>query len=106
MQFEDKRLVISLQGDRFVFGHIVFRSVEGFRVLDERDLCEFWKEYNEKNGWLYEVLQGGWMELEKQRPLFNAPVVIPQLREFLIVDHTCVSVLSTDAPEVIDLGGD
>jgi hypothetical protein len=78
----------------------------GFRVLDERDLCEFWNTYSEPNGWLYEVEEGGWLELETHRPLFNSPGFHPGLREYLLVDDRCVSVLAVQPPDILDLGAD
>ncbi len=57
-------------------------------------------------GWLYEVHEGGWRELESHRRYFNAPEVFPGLREFLVVCDTCVSVLVVEPPEIIDLGED
>jgi hypothetical protein len=99
-------LVIEVQGEGFVFARIVFQRPAGFRVLDERDLCEFWDHYHTGNGWLYEVQEGGWQELESHRPLFNSPSVFTGLREYLVVCDTCVSVLATQPPEIIDLGAD
>lgn len=72
--------------------------------MDERDLCEFWEHYHSRNGWLYEVHEGGWQELELHRPLFNSPSFHKGLREFLIVCDTCVSVLDVDPPSIIDCG--
>lgn len=85
---------------------LTFADVVGFRVLDERDLCEFWNEYSEPNGWLYEVESGGWLDLEKHRQLFNSPDLIQNLREYLLVDDKCVSVLCVAPPEIVDLGTD
>jgi hypothetical protein len=100
----DGRLTVEVQGPGFVFASVAFRRPIGFRVLDERDLCEFWDHYHVGNGWLYEVHEGGWQELESHRPLFNAPLCFPGLREFLIVCDQCVSVMSVEAPEIIDHG--
>jgi hypothetical protein len=75
-------------------------------VLDERDLCEFWDDYHTGNGWLYEVQEGGWQELESHRQLFNSPSFCPGLREYLVVCDKCVSVLTTEPPQIIDLGAD
>jgi hypothetical protein len=85
---------------------VVFRRPAGFRVLDERDLCEFWDNYHTGNGWLYEVHEGGWQELESHRQYFNSPSFFTGLREFLVVCDTCVSVLGVEPPEIIDLGAD
>ncbi len=97
----DGTLAIKLEADETINATVVFQNPVGFRVLDERDLCEFWDDYHEKNGWLYEVEQGGWMDLEKTRPLFNSPDVVPGLREYFLVDEMCISVLTERPPEIV-----
>ena len=77
---------------------LVFGGPVGFRVLDERDLIEFWNSYSRPNGWLWEVLGGGWLELESSREGFVDRELIPNLREFLVVGDMCVSVLCTRPP--------
>ena len=99
-------LIIEVQGPGFVFARIVFPRPAGFRVLDERDLCEFWDAYHTGNGWLYEVHEGGWQELESYRQHFNSSSFFTGLREFLVVCDTCVSVLAVEPPEIIDLRAD
>ncbi len=104
---EPGRLQIDLQGQAFSFVRVVFRSVVGFRVLDERDLNEFWPTYSERNGWLYEVHSGGWLELESSREGFIDDVFLGgRLREFLVVDDQCISVLSPSPPRLVSLGAD
>ena len=71
---------------------VSFRETVGFRVMDERDLREYWPTYSEPTGWLYDVEEGGWMELELKRSLFNPPEVIPGIKEWLFVDEQCVNV--------------
>ena len=104
VHFVDDVLTVELQGEGFIWLRAVFRAVVGFRVLDERDLCEFWNEHSEPNGWLYEVAEGGWMELEKQRQWFSSPEIFSDLREYLLVDNMCVSVLCRATPELESLG--
>jgi hypothetical protein len=104
--YDNDGLAIQVQGSGFVFAQVVFRRPAGFRVLDERDLCEFWGDYHTGNGWLYEVHEGGWRELESGRPEFLAPHMFPGLREFLVVCDHCVSVLSVEPPEIINHGAD
>lgn len=104
--YDNDGLTIEVQGPGFVFARVVFRRPAGFRVLDERDLCEFWDSYHTSNGWLYEVHEGGWQELESHRQSFNSPSFFTGLREFLVVCDTCVSVLAVEPPEIIDLGAD
>ncbi|HEY4309140.1 MAG TPA: hypothetical protein VGN12_06775 [Pirellulales bacterium] len=97
----DGDLVIRIQAVGPSTLRVIFHNPVWFRVLDERDLCEFWDNYHEGNGWLYEVEQGGWLELEKKRPLFNSHVVVKGLREYLLVDDQCVSILTVEHPEII-----
>lgn len=104
--YDGETLAIEVQGEEFAFARVVFRRPAGFRVLDEGDLCEFWDDYHTGNGWLYEVEQGGWRELELTRPQFLAPHLIPHLREYLVVCDKCISVLTGRPPEIRDLGAD
>jgi hypothetical protein len=106
LRYDCKTLTVDIQGEAFAFAQVLFRSPTAFRVLDERDLCEFWPDYSEVNGWLYEVERGGWLELETHRSLFNSPDMLSGLKEWLIVDDMCISVLSVQSPEIIDLGTD
>jgi hypothetical protein len=106
LRYDGEVLVIDIQGKGFSFARVVFRDVVGFRVLDERDLCEFWNTYAEPVGWLYEMEEGGWLELESQRKLFNSPDCFPDLREYLLVDDKCVNVLTRELPEIQDVGTD
>jgi hypothetical protein len=106
LRYDGESLEIEIQGEGFAFARVVFRELAGFRVLEERDLGEFWNDYGEPVGRLLEVEEGGWSELESHRPLFNSPDVFPGLREWLIVDEKCISVLSVRPPEIIDLGAD
>jgi hypothetical protein len=102
---DDDGLIIEVQGEGFVFARVVFSRPAGFRVLDESDLCELWKAYHTGNGWLYEVHEGGWQELESYREYFLSPSLCTGLREFLVAFcDTCVSVMAVDPPEIIDLG--
>jgi hypothetical protein len=49
---------------------------------------------------------GGWIDLEKHRKLFISADVFPGLREYLLVDDKCLSVLCLDPVEIVDLGAD
>jgi len=106
LRYDTEELTIEAQGPGFVFVRLVFKYALGFRVLDERDLGEFWKDYHTGNGWLYEVHEGGWLELELQRGRFCSTSMVPELREFLVVCDKCVSVLAVGPPEIVDLGAE
>lgn len=80
---------------------VLFPMPIGFRVLDEGDITEFWPRYSSDKGWLWEVLGGGWLDLERQRALFLSGRL--DLREFLLTsDGDCISVLVGSPPEIID----
>ena len=46
---------------------VEFADVLGFRVLDERDLLEYWPVCSTPNGWLFEIASGGWLSQEVAR---------------------------------------
>ena len=106
LRFDETDLTVEVQGSGFAFARVIFRDPAGFRVLDERDLCEFWPDYSEPRGWLWEVHRGGWMDLERQRPLFNSHEVLAPLREFFVVANKCINVFCRDRPEIVDRGAD
>lgn len=103
LRYDGDTLTVAIQGPGFSYAHVVFRDLTGFRVLDEGDLIEFWNTYSEPNGWLWEVVRGGWHDLERSRPCYWRD---DGTREYLLVDDKCVSVLCADPPEIIDLGTD
>jgi hypothetical protein len=76
-----------------------FEGLVGYRVLDERDLPQFWhsaKNVGALEGcMLYEVTSGGWFEEHKAQSPIMAAGFYPQLREWLLLSEDwCVSVLS------------
>ena len=74
-------------------------------VLDERDRAS--SEHLQRTERVaLRGVEGGWLGLEAHRPLFNSPDFHAGLREFLLVDDKCVSVLAVEPPEIIDLGSD
>ena len=102
VRFDEPDLVIELQGDDLSYLRLIFRDVVAFRVIDERELTEFWNAYSEPNGWLWEVTEGGYLALERQRDSFN--ILDLKLREHFVVCNYCVNVLSSDSPEFLSLG--
>jgi hypothetical protein len=84
----------SIEGDI----QLVFDSPLGVRVLDEGQICEFWNSYSTPNGWLWRVLDGGWVALESQRSVFWATQDPARVVEYLVVDDQCVSVMTTAPP--------
>jgi hypothetical protein len=80
---------------------VVFEDVWGYRVLDERDLGEYWPTCSSQNGRLFEVEFGGWLAQEKSRPGFLSADVISKLKEFFVAGiDDCVSVLCSAEPAV------
>lgn len=76
--------------------YVDFSAVSGFRVLDEGDLGEMLPA---KDGWLYEVDDGGWLAQESVRDGFTADAAA--LTEYLVAGvNDCVSVLCEDEPSV------
>ena len=106
VRLDGRTLLIDIQGEGFSYARLVFSNVYGVRILDERDLLEFWNAHSEPNGWLWEVKSGGWLELERRRAGFNSHEFAPGLREFFVVDDMCMSVLCCEPPELLDLGAD
>jgi len=102
VRFDEPDLVIELQGDDFSYLRLIFRDIVAFRVIDEREITEFWNTYSEPNGWLWEVTEDGYLALERQRDSFN--ILDLSLREHFVVCNYCVNVLSLDPPEFFSLG--
>lgn len=77
---------------------ISFPQTYGFRVLDELDLTEFWSQCSLADGWFFEVVSGGWKDLEMTREHFYSGRQA-WVREYLVVGlNECVSVLSKEEP--------
>ena len=102
VRFDEPDLIIELQGDYFSYLRLIFRDVVAFRVIDEREITEFWNTYSAPNGWLWEVTEGGYFSLERQRDSFN--VLGLPLREHFVVSNYSVNVLSCGSPEFVSLG--
>ena len=78
-----------------------FENTIGFRVLDERDMMEYWPVCSTPNGWLFEIDTGGWLSQERERHGSCIGAMYPEAKEYLVTgEDDCVSVLSTQAPKV------
>jgi hypothetical protein len=76
-----------------------FEELVGYRVLDERDLPQFWhsaeNELAREGCGLYELTSGGWADDHKAKSPVMAAGFYPQLREWIVLSEDwCVSVLS------------
>ncbi len=80
--------------------HVACENVEGFRVLDEGQLLEFWGGAALRY-WLFEVKSNGWLASENNRD--TAPLIVEggDLKEYMIAGaNECVSVLAYTQPYV------
>lgn len=80
----------------------VFEDVEGFRVLDEGDMMEFWDERSRSQGWLWEIQKGVWLDLEIDRQSAITLKTLPKgLKEYLIAGSgKCLNILCYSEPKV------
>ena len=87
----------------FPSGQIVYvtcENVEGFRVLDEGQLLEFW-EGSAIRYWLFQVNTSGWLASENNRE--TAPLIVEggDLKEYMLAGtNECVSILAYTQPYV------
>lgn len=78
---------------------IEFPGVEGFRVLDEGDLMEFWPTCR-NSVLVWEVTSGGWLEQECSRPGYVGKWT-KNVREYFVAgENACISVISWTEPVV------
>jgi hypothetical protein len=101
IEYDAGRLTIGVFSDGRQIALVQFKSVEGFRVLDEGDLLEFWPMCQWAPGkWLWEIHEGGWFEFESTRPGFIREK-LKGAAEYLVVGvNECVSVISHTRPVV------
>jgi hypothetical protein len=100
INYEDGLLSISMTVEDDAVTLVSFTSIVGFRMLDEGDLIEFWPTCSLPSGWLWEVHDGGWFDLESKRPMFIRDKY-KHVAEYLVLgDNECVSVLSHDRPRI------
>ena len=79
----------------------LFEDVQAFRVLDERDLQEFWPACSSATGGIFEINGGGWLSQESQRPGSMLAHMHPQMKEYLVAgQNECVNVLANTAPAI------
>lgn len=78
---------------------VTFPQVDGFRLLDEVQLAEYWIAEDFPSGYsILEVFEGGWAQEEDKRLGYTQ-----QQREWIIVTAgACVSVFSKHEPEIRD----
>jgi hypothetical protein len=90
---------------RFVSGespvYVTFASPNGFRVLDEGNLNDFWSDGARTAGWIWEVSNGGWLDQESQRQGFIREMT-PGLEYLVLGQNDCVSVVSDSPPRIVE----
>ena len=100
VRFAAGRLSIEVASERWT-ACVSFDALYGFRLLDELDLSEFWSQCTLADGWLFEVVSGGWKELELKRPHFISGHQ-EGVHEYLVIGlNECVSVLTKEAPRIV-----
>ena len=99
------RLHIRLRAlKRDQYASVTFEECAAFRVMDERDLGEYWRACSSHSGWIFEVRGGGWLSQEIERPTSLVAHMNAGLREYLIAGtDDCVSVLAVESPKVTSL---
>lgn len=94
------RITLSFAGSRNPT-YVQFEGVEGFRVLDEGQLLEFWGK-DAPNTWLYLIQSGGWLSLEQTREGAPSLSELSGLKEYLVAGiNDCVSVIAHEAPTIV-----
>ncbi|UIR54783.1 hypothetical protein LZQ00_10895 [Sphingobacterium sp. SRCM116780] len=80
---------------------VKFTSIEGFRVLDEGNLLEFWNS-SRPAGWIWEIKENGWFDQEKKREgCLLGYMAGYNLKEYLILGQSdCISILCYNEPEI------
>ncbi|WP_256079323.1 hypothetical protein [Massilia sp. YIM B04103] len=80
---------------------VTFENPLGFRVVDERDLMEYWPVCSTPVGWLFRVLSGGWLDQERTRRGSLLLDMYLDVKEYLIAGiNDCVPVFSTEMPKL------
>lgn len=74
---------------------ILFSHIEGFRVLDEGDLLNYWDHDHLPEEWIWQIIEGGWYDDERKND--NVTILSArknELTEYLVTGvGMCVSVI-------------
>jgi hypothetical protein len=84
--------------------YIDFINVVGFRLLDERNLLEFWDPQVRVPGWIWKIDKGGWFDLEQTRNGFIENIHENSLiKEYFVTGiNECINVMTPSDPIFID----
>ncbi|WP_139798645.1 hypothetical protein [Andreprevotia lacus] len=77
-----------------------FKDVAGFRVLDEGNLLEFWPTCSAHNGWLFQIFEHGWLDLESSRAGFLLDKKTGVSEFFIASQNSCINILSSREPSI------
>ncbi len=102
--------IITLSIDAFFYQlndetvNLKFENIVGFRVLDEGNILEFWNK-KRPQGWVWEVLENGWFDLEKTRGGFVLGYIDDNRpKEYIVLGvNDCVSVLTYSSPIISEV---
>lgn len=101
LNFQGGQLDILIVGCQDESGcRVLFEEVIGFKVLDEREMLEYWPVCSTPNGWIFEVSANGWLQQDQARfALLNAGGLKSKLKEYVITGiNECVCVISRKSP--------
>lgn len=85
---------------------IEFGGIVGLKVLDERDLSQFWRRNLDPPDGIYEglvsqVVSGGWLQSSDIQTSFVPSGFYGDVMEYLVCgDYECVNVLCTEYPRL------
>ncbi|SEF23162.1 hypothetical protein ABL840_00755 [Variovorax sp. NFACC27] len=80
---------------------IRFDDVVAYRVMDERDLAEYWPACSSPNCSVFSIQSGGWLSQESTRPGSCIGLFYGDVREYLVTSVAeCVSVLCIGEPRI------
>ncbi|MCB8927204.1 MAG: hypothetical protein H6652_16425 [Ardenticatenaceae bacterium] len=81
--------------------YVIFSTPVGFRVLDESDMTEYWNDDARSSGWLWEIVEGGWITLETQRKnKYFSGTEIHNVEYLVTGIHDCINVISPRPPKI------
>lgn len=83
--------------------YVTFSAPNGFRVLDEGNLNEFWSDTARSPGWIWRVSAGGWLDQESQRRGFVREMT-PGDEYLVLGQNDCISVVATSPPRIDEAG--
>lgn len=83
--------------------YAIFKNIQGFRVLDEGYLTEYWNDEKRSQGWLWKVKEDGWYDQERTRSGFPIGAhTLQNYDEYMIVgQNDCLNVICGEEPIIL-----